>query len=210
MGKLRIPGFGLRELLAPENRIREIFQNPPTLETERLRLRRLGARDARDLYEWSSDPEVARYVLWDAHESIAETRAYLRYMKGLYRRGYPSSWGIEEKESGKVIGTIGIMAWYPEHGNAEVGYSLGRAWWHRGYAPEALERVIRLLFDETDVCRVEAQCDTRNLNSARVMEKCGMRREGILRGRICNKGERVDVMMYARLREDQEPERSGR
>lgn len=202
MSKMAISNLSLEGLLTPERGIREIFQKPPTLETPRLRLRRLRMSDAKDLYAWTSDPEVARYVLWEAHRDPGDTRTYLRYMRGLYRRAMPCSWGIELKETGKVIGTIGVMAWFPEHRSVEVGYSLGRKWWHFGYAPEALDRLLKLLFEEGGINRVEAQCDVRNPASARVMEKCGMRREGILRQRVCNKGEMVDVILYAMLAED--------
>lgn len=186
----------------PAGAAEAVFRDMPTLETDRLRLRRLKIRDADAVYAWASDPEVARYVLWDAHKSVRETKAYLQYMKRLYKTGMPSSWGIELKETGRIIGTIGIMTWSPDNRSVEVGYSLGRSWWHRGYAAEALGRVLDLLFEEMKINRVEAMCDTRNGNSARVMEKCGMRREGILRQRVINKGEAVDVMLYAILAED--------
>ena len=173
------------------------FWRPESLETDRLRLRKLRLRDAKDLYAWTSDREVARYVLWDAHRSLGETRDYIRYVRSLYRRGLPASWGIELKESGKVIGTIGVMSWNPDHRWAEVGYSLGKAWWHQGYAAEALGRLIRYLTEERGVHRVEAMCDVRNPASARVMEKCGMQREGTLRQKVYNKGEYADVALYS-------------
>ncbi len=200
----KLPAFRLspEELLRPEPAAARLFANPPECETARLRLRKMRMRDAKDLHEWMTDPEVARYVLWDAHRSPAETRSYLRYIRSLYRRGLPASWGMELKESGRVIGTIGVMSWFPDHRSAEVGYSLGRAWWHQGYAAEALGALMDLLFDVGELNRIEAQCDVRNPDSARVMEKCGMKREGILRERVWNKGEAVDVMLYAALRSD--------
>jgi len=207
----KLPSFRLSpgDLFRPENAALQVFADLPVLETPRLRLRKMRMRDAKDLYAWMSDAEVAKYVLWDAHKSLSETRSYLRYIRGLYRRGMPSSWGLELRETGKVIGTIGVMSWFPDHRCAEVGYSLGRAWWHQGYAAEALEAVMDLLFDRAMLTRVEAQCDVRNPDSARVMEKCGMKREGILRQRIWNKGEAVDVMLYAALKSERRKESSG-
>lgn len=202
MSKITLPVADWLDLRKPGSGIRGIFYAPPTIETARLRLRRLRMKDDRDLYAWTSDPEVARYVLWDAHRSLADTRTYIRYIRGLYRRGLPGSWGIEQKETGRVIGTIGIMAWSPDNRSIEIGYSLGRAWWGRGYAAEALQSLMDLMFREGKVNRIEAQCDVRNPASARVMEKCGMRREGILRERVFNKGEAVNVVLYAALAED--------
>ena len=202
MNKLSAPRLTLRDAIAQEGRAEDVFRDPPVLETSRMCLRKLRMRDAKMLFQWTSDPEVARYVLWEAHQKIGDTRSYLRYMKSLYRQGLPSSWGMELKESGQVIGTIGIMGWMPEHRSAEIGYSLGKPWWHQGYAPEALARVIQLMFEKTEINRIEAQCDVRNPASARVMEKCGMKREGLLRQRVRNKGEMADVLLYSILREE--------
>ncbi len=202
MEKQWLPGLSLRSLIFPEYAGERVFAETPTLETSRLRLWRMRLRDAKDIHAWSSDPEVAKYVLWTAHQDIQETRDYLRYIRSLYRRGLPSSWGIELKETRKIIGTIGIMAWIPDHRCAEVGYSLGKVWWHQGYAPEALAAVMNLLFDKVRANRIEGMCDVRNTASARVMEKCGMKREGLLRRKVCNKGEYVDVLLYAALKED--------
>ena len=63
----------------------------PDLETDRLILRKLTMHDAEDIYAYSRDPEVARHVLWDAHRSIGESRAYLRYMIRRYRMTEPAS-----------------------------------------------------------------------------------------------------------------------
>ena len=179
-----------------------LFDDMPRLETPRLILRRLEMRDAPDLFDYSRDPQVAKHVLWDAQTSVSEARAYVRYMLRRYRAGEPASWGIEEKETGRVVGTIGYM-WYQRDNNAcEVGYSLARRRWNRGYMTEALAEVLRFSFEELGVHRVEAQHEVENAASGAVMRKCVMRKEGTLRGRLYNKGRYVDVDLYAMLRED--------
>ena len=179
-----------------------LFDDMPRLETPRLILRRLEMRDAPDLFDYSRDPQVAKHVLWDAQTSVSEARAYVRYMLRRYRAGEPASWGIEEKATGRVVGTIGYM-WYQRDNNAcEVGYSLARRRWNRGYMTEALAEVLRFSFEELGVHRVEAQHEVENAASGAVMRKCGMRKEGTLRGRLYNKGRYVDVDLYAMLRED--------
>ena len=199
MGKRIAPVLTLEDLRTGENAAERVFARPPEMDTPRLRLRKIHMRDAADLYSWSQDPGVAKYVLWDAHRSIRETRSYIRYMKSLYRQGAPCSWAVVERESGKVIGTIGVMNWSPAFRSVEVGYSFGRAWWGQGYATEALLRVMKLLFEQGGINRIEGMCDIRNPASARVMEKCGMKKEGILRQRVYNKGEYVDVLLCAAL-----------
>lgn len=172
------------------------------LETPRLILRRITLRDARDIYEYGRDPEVARFVLWDAYTSVSEARSYIRFMIRKYHSGEPSSWCIEWKETGEVIGTIGYMWIQHEHGSAEVGYSLSHPFWNRGIMTEALKAVLKYSFDSLHLNRIEAQHETLNPASGAVMRKCGMTREGTLRQRLLNKGKYVDVDLYAILRSE--------
>ena len=178
------------------------FSHLPVLETPSLVLRPVRLSDAADIYAYAADPEVARYVLWDAHRSIRDTRSYIRYIRSLYRAGAPSSWAIVLRETGCVIGTIGFMWASSENRSAEVGYSLSRRYWNRGFATEALSAVLSSAFHTLNFHRIEAQHDARNPASGRVMEKCGLRREGLLRSRLRNKGEFIDVVLYAILRRD--------
>lgn len=181
---------------------RDIFSRLPVLQTPRLMLRPLKMSDCQDVFAYSRDPEVARHVLWDAHQTIGQTRGYLRYILRQYRNGDPSSYGIVLKESGHVIGTIGFMWLNAENRSAEVGYSLAREYWNHGLMTEALKAVLEMAFDVLKLHRVEAQHETDNPPSGRVMLKAGMRREGTMRGRLFNKGRFVDVDVYAILRED--------
>ena len=174
----------------------------PTLETPRLRLRKLSMRDAQDIFDYSQDPQVARYVLWEAQTSLSEARSYIRFMLRKYRLGEPASWGIEWKETGRIIGTIGFMWIQRDNAAAEVGYSLSRAYWNRGIMTEALSALLRYGFRSMNLNRIEAQHETENPASGAVMRKCGMQREGLLRQRLLNKGRFVDVELYAILRKD--------
>lgn len=182
-----------------------LFARLPVLETDRLLLRRMTMADAQDVFAYSCDPEVSRHVLWEAHRFIGESRAYLRYIQRQYRNNEPSSWGIELKESGRLIGTIGYMWWDRENRSAEVGYSLARAQWNKGLMTEAMRVIIRFGFEEMGLNRIEAQHETSNPASGRVMEKVGMCLEGILRQRLYNKGRYVDVALYSILRGDRRP-----
>ncbi len=179
-----------------------LFANLPRIETERLVLRPLQMKDAKDMYAYARDPEVSRHVLWDAHRSIWETRQFLHFAKGQYRKGLPGSFAMELKESGRMIGTIGFMWVNPDFKSAEVGYSLSRDWWNKGLMTEALQATLRFGFEELKLNRIEAQHETENPASGRVMAHCGMQFEGILRQRVMNKGCFRDVALYAILRSD--------
>ena len=179
-----------------------VFSHLPTLETERLVLRPLRISDARDLYAYARDPEVSRYVLWSPHTSLAQSRQFLRAAIRQYRRGMPGSFAITLRENGRMIGTVGFMWVNWEYRSGAVGYSLGREYWNRGLMTEALRAVVAFGFDDLRLNRIEAQHDTDNPASGRVMEHVGMRCEGILRQRLMNKGKFVDVRLCAILRED--------
>ena len=174
----------------------------PTLETPRLILRRIAMSDAKDIFAYSCDEEVARHVLWSAQKSVGEAKDYCRFMMRKYKNDEPSSWGIIEKSTGRLVGTIGFMDYSEDNASVEVGYSLARWLWNGGYMTEALSRVIDYAFDAMDINRIEAQHELTNPSSGRVMEKCGMRKEGVLRQRLYNKGKYVDVALYAILRCD--------
>ena len=176
----------------------------PTLETPRLILRRIAMSDAKDIFAYSCDEEVARHVLWSAQKDISEARDYCKFMMRKYKNDEPSSWGIIEKSTGRLVGTIGFMDYSEDNASVEVGYSLARWLWNGGYMTEALSRVIEYTFENMDVNRIEAQHELENPSSGRVMEKCGMQKEGVLRQRLYNKGRYVDVALYAILKEDYE------
>lgn len=174
----------------------------PTLETRDLILRQLTLSDARDVFAYSSNPNVSRYVFWETHKTLSDSRAMIRYMQHRIRGGEPASWGIVLKENQKVIGTIGFVECSEEHKSAEVGYSLDERCWNRGYTSQALSCVLRYAFIDAQCNRIEANFDTRNPASGRVMEKCGMHYEGTMREKYYNKGEFVDISTYGLTRRE--------
>lgn len=180
----------------------DYFASLPRLTTDRLLLRPLTMRDAADMFAYSRDPEVARHVLWDAHKSMADTRGCLRYIISQYHSGAPSSWGIVLRETNRVVGTIGFMSYSDADSVVELGYSLARSCWNGGLMTEALAAVLRECFTVLRIHRVEAMHECDNPASGHVMEKCGMRHEGTLRGKVFNKGNFHDVELWAMLRED--------
>lgn len=183
----------------------DAFAHLPTLPTPRLTLRPARMSDAQDLFEYSRDPEVARHVLWDAHSSIYQTRGYIRFLLRQYRSGAPSTFVIEHTRQRKVIGTIGFMWMQQENRSAEVGYSLNRSYWNQGYMTEALRAVLDFGFSRLYLNRIEAQHESANPASGRVMAHVGMRHEGTLRQRLYNKGRYVDVELYSILRQEYRP-----
>jgi len=185
--------------------IEDVFGDLPVLETTRLVLRKMTLDDAGDMFEYARDPEVAKYVTWDAHRTIDDTLAFLRSVHQRYREGKIASWGMEYKLHSRLIGTCGFVSWKPRHNRAEIGYALSRAYWGKGVMTEAVREVIRFGFEQMKLNRIEARCKVQNLSSERVMQKVGMRFEGILREVVFDKGEYHDLKLYSILKNEYWP-----
>lgn len=181
-----------------------IFSHIPTLETERLLLRPLRATDSADMYEYARDAEVTRYLLWNPHADVGYTRRYLEYLSGRYRLGVCYEWAIVHRESGRMIGTCGFVSIDTVHNRAELGYVLNPKYRGTGLAPEAARRVIAFGFDVLHLNRIESRYMVENTSSRRVMEKIGMRFEGVYRGAMLVKGDYRDIGMCAILQKDYE------
>ena len=179
-----------------------IFGRIPTLETERLILRKMKTSDANDMYDYSRRPEVTKYLLWEPHTDISHTIDYLDYLQTRYRVGDFYDWGIVHKKTNRFIGTCGFTVLDFTNNSAEVGYVLNPDFWGQGYAPEALARVMRFGFMDLNIHRIEARYMVGNEKSRRVMEKCGMTFEGVKRSSLYVKGEYHDVGSCAILADE--------
>ena len=174
-----------------------------TIETPRLILRRFALEDASSMYHnWASDPEVTKYLMWPTHQSVEVSCQVLTDWISHYPQENYYQWAIVPKEFGEPIGAIAVVHFQDRIGKAEVGYCMGKAWWHRGIMTEALESVIRFLFEEVGFNRVEACHDPNNPNSGKVMEKCGMRFEGTQRQASFNNQGLCDLSWYGILASD--------
>ena len=174
----------------------------PVLETDRLILRKLKVSDYEDMYEYSKRDEVTKYLLWRSHPDLYYTKDYLSYVQSRYRAMEFFDWALILKDSGKMIGTCGYANLDFENNLAEIGYVINPDFQRRGYATEAVQRVIDYGFTELNLHRIEARYIVGNEVSRRVMEKCGMRFEGIHRSSLFVKGEYVSVGYCALTADD--------
>lgn len=170
-----------------------LFKSIPTLTTARLTLRRLKTSDSHDMYEYSCDPDVTKFLLWEPHKCHDQTKDYLHYVQKCYRAGDFYDWAVVSNSDKKMIGTCGFTTLDFSNNSAEVGYVLNRKYWGQGIAAEALCRVLDFAFMELNVHRVEAKYIIGNDSSRRVMEKCGMSFEGVRRSSMFIKGDYRDI-----------------
>lgn len=183
-------------------RVDKIFGDLPLLETERLILRKVTLEDIEDMHQYGSDEEVSKYVTWNTHATISDTKDFVEFVLTKYENKQVSPWGIEYKENGKFIGTIDFVWWQPNHKTAEIGYVISKEYWGKGLTTEVAKEIIKFGFEEMDLVRIQARCDVDNIGSARVMEKAGMSFEGIIRKGIFVKGKHRDIKMYSILKEE--------
>lgn len=183
-----------------EIEVKDVFEDLPVLETERLVLRKLEMDDLEDIFEYARDPEVAKYTTWMAHTTPNDTSAFLNYVLDLYRNGEVAPWGVLHER--KLVGTCGFVGWDLDHSRAEIGYALSRKYWGRGLMTEAVVRIISFGFRTMQLNRIQARCEAANVASVRVMEKAGMRFEGVLREHEYSKGRYLDIVMCSILRRE--------
>lgn len=113
------------------------------------------------------------------------------------RSGLPSQWRIVPKDLEQVVGLVGFIRWDREAAVAEIGFGIVQAMWGRGYMTETCRAVVEYGFEDMGLSRVEARCQVSNPASARVLEKIGMRRVGLVRGRVHSKAPEEDFWLYA-------------
>ena len=184
--------------------IKKIFSNIPTLKTERLILRKITVKDVDDVYEYSSDPDTSKYLLWSPHPDRYYTIEYVTYLKTRYRSGDFFDWGIIDRETNKMIGTCGFTRFEYNHNSAEVGFVLNKKYHGKGIATEAAREVLKFGFENLALNRIECKYIVGNNASRRVMDKLSMTFEGIVREGMLVKGTYRDIGVCSLLRKEYE------
>ncbi|WP_279050251.1 GNAT family N-acetyltransferase [Cedecea davisae] len=148
-------------------------------QTERLILRPWREEDLPSFAEMNADPEVMRYFLNPLTED--ESRDYLESFRQRMAENGFGFWALEERSSGELAGFVGLNRpgyTLPFSPCVEIGWRLRKAFWGKGYAPEAAARALRVGFEEYGLESIVAFTALPNMPSQRVMEKLGMTREG--------------------------------
>ncbi|MDD5418641.1 MAG: GNAT family N-acetyltransferase [Methanomicrobiaceae archaeon] len=180
----------------------------PSLSTRRLLLRPFTLADAPDVQRLAGDLEIAENSLHLPHpyeDGMAE-----RWI-GTHRIGF--AWGdrlilaVTHRNEKHLIGTVGLGI-ERDHDRAELGYWIGRPYWNRGYATEAVGAIIGYGFQELGLNRIHALHFSRNTASGRVMQKVGMAHEGRLRQHVRKWGVYEDVEVYGVVREEYDAART--
>lgn len=180
----------------------QFFKPFPTIETDRLILRKIKKSDAKDLYEYCSSEVSARYSLWEPHEDLGVTRQYISWLLRSEKRGEYFTWGIELKSSGKLIGTVSLPSIDKDYKVAEIGYGIIDSYWGNGYASEAIKAIMEYGFCTVGFICINAKIMKENSASVRVASAVGMQCDGLLRNGVYCKGKAHDVYVFSMIDTD--------
>lgn len=167
------------------------------IETPRLWLRPVTMADANDLFEYASDEETTEFV-FPMHQSLSDTKIAIATH---FLAAPLGKFAIEEKTSGKMIGTIDLRI-DPLKEVGELGYTLNKAFWGQGLVPEAAGMLLYVGFEKLALVRIHALHDQRNYRSGRVMEKIGMKVEAQIPAARRFHGQVVDEVMRGITRDE--------
>ena len=177
----------------------------PTLDSPSLRLRPFADEDADVLWALHSDARVLRY--WDSPIWTDPSRAevFIAKSRQLADEGSGARLAVERRSDGAFVGWCGLTGWNPVYRSASLGYCLMEAAWGHGFATEAARALLTWAYGTLDLNRVQAEADTRNTASARVLEKLGFVLEGTLREDCVVDGDVSDSWVFGLLRREWEP-----
>ncbi len=171
----------------------------PTLHTARLRLRPFADVDARGLFALHSNGVVMRY--WDGPVRTERSRAerFIATCREMAAEGTGARLAADRVPAGAFIGWCALQRWNPDYRSASLGYCFDDRVWGHGYATKAAGALLSWAFGTLRLNRVQAEVDTRNHASARVLENLGFVREGTLREDCIVNGEISDSWVFGLL-----------
>jgi RimJ/RimL family protein N-acetyltransferase len=174
------------------------------VETERLTLRRFRISDAAAVLALYGDPEVARYLYSEPMQPDGLGEALFRRLRTpkLEAEGDMLELAAVLRSTGQFVGAITFFHRSTAHAAGEIGYTISPRFAGMGFAQEGARAMLHVGFDLLGLHRLEAQCDARNLASAAVMARIGMRQEAHLRENEFVKGEWTDALVFAMLADE--------
>lgn len=170
--------------------------------TKRLTLRKFSNYDVTDTYKnWATDVNIINTIDIDIHLSKESTEHFILEHIIEYRDNY-YCWTIVHNKTNESIGSIQLLNINDYTKKCEIGFVIGSKYWNQGLMTEALEHVLKFAFEEIGFVRIEGYCKPENLSSIKVMEKCNMEFEGILKKSILINDVYFDGSLYAIVRND--------
>ena len=181
-------------------------QSFSVLLSQRLTIRRFKADDAAAFAAYRSDPLVARYQAWEAPYSIERANRFIESLEGV-SPGVPGSWfqfAVALNPTDLLIGDCGLCPTRREPSHAELGFTFAKAYQGKGYASEAVRRLMEYAFTSLVLRRVFAITQIQNSAANRLLKRIGFDWMGHFTEDSSDKGDAADEYIYELLREDWE------
>jgi ribosomal-protein-alanine N-acetyltransferase len=174
----------------------------PKLETERLLLEEITRNDAQDLYEIRSDSKVMKYFDREMHRKIDDTLEMIEEIKKSFKEKNGITWIMKDKNSKKMIGYLGYWKLIRDKVRAEIGFALKPEYWNKGFMKESLIKIIEFGFNEFGLHSIEANVNPENINSIRLLERIGFKKEAYFKEDYFFQGKFLDSVIYSLLETD--------
>lgn len=181
---------------------KKVFDRFPELESGRLFYRNITVKDAEALFMIRTDKEVMRFMDTESMMSLKESEKLIDSIGESFKSGNGISWGVVEKSEDKLIGYFGIWRIDAKNCRGEIGYALHPDFWGKGYMHEAAENLIRFGFNELHLHSIEANVNPLNINSIKLLEKIGFKKEAYFRENFLFDNEFKDSVIYSLLESD--------
>ncbi|WP_018342202.1 GNAT family N-acetyltransferase [Cytophaga aurantiaca] len=173
----------------------------PTLHTDRLDLIEITQNHLSDLFTLFGDAQVVRFYNLLPFQNESEGQRLIDLFQTRFTNQTGIRWGIALKGTNNIIGTIGYNSYTTNH-KATIGYDLQTLHWNKGYATEALQKVIEFGFEQLQVNRIEAEVMQGNIGSEKVLNKLNFKNEGILRDWMYWNEKHYDMTMFSLLKSE--------
>jgi [ribosomal protein S5]-alanine N-acetyltransferase len=173
------------------------------VNTERLTLRLVQPLDLPALLALNGDDAITEHLPYESWRNVADGQAWYERAAARLAAGEAAHFVVVHRKSDRVIGTCLLFHFDKPSARAEVGSLLAQAYWGAGYMHEAMQAFVTFSFRQVKLRRLEAEIDPRNVASAKLLERLGFVREGLLRQRWKMKGEITDSALYGLLLADE-------
>ena len=171
----------------------------PEFDLDNIVLRAINPReDAADFYNYINHKNVAEFIPKSELPNSPENAAIeLNYWASLFPQRRSVFWGIADKETNQLIGTVGCNIFSAAHNRAEISYDLDYRFWGNGIMTRSLQRIIKYFKEEIGVMRIQATVASHNHKSIKLLESIGFKKEGTMVKYAFLHGQYVDNHIYA-------------
>lgn len=168
----------------------------PTIKTDRHLLRQFAESDLENVFKALSHPDIIKYY-GVSYETPVATKEQMKFFADLEKNETGIWWAVCSSDNKTFYGAGGLNNLSREHKKAEIGFWLLTEFWGQGIMQEVIPLICNYGFDQLNLHRIEAQVETENINSKKVLEKLNFTHEGTLRDYEIKNGKFISLDIYA-------------